>query len=130
MGAGEEFDEVLGDVERFDGADAQAFNGGFVEDTAEQIEKFDAGSEIAAVSAEVDAAEYDFAETGIGEALDFGDDGAWRKATGLATDEGNDAEGAAGIAAILNFEGGASVIPFPAEDRGDEDFGQLGDVAD
>ena len=51
-----------------------------------------------------------------------------RKAPGLATDKGDDAEGAAGIAAVLNFQRGAGVIPFPAQDRGDEDFGEEGDV--
>ena len=130
IGRSEEFDEVLGDVERLDGADAQALDGSFVEDAAEEIEEFDARSEVAAVGAEIDAAEDDFAEAGIGEALDFGENGSRRQAAGFAANEGDDAEGATGVAAVLDFEGGARVIPFPAEDGGDEDFGELGDVAD
>ena len=62
----EESDEVLRDVERFDGADAEAGDVGFVEDAAEEIFEFDAGSEIAAVGAEVDAAEDDFFVAGVG----------------------------------------------------------------
>lgn len=54
---GEEVDEILRDIERFDGADAEALDGGFVEDAAEEIDEFDARSEIAAVGAEVDAGE-------------------------------------------------------------------------
>ena len=126
---GEKFDEVLRYVEGFDGADAKAFDGGFAEDAAEEIEKFDARREIAAISAEIDAAEDNFAEAGIGKALEFGEDGLRGQAAGLAADKGDDAEGTAGVAAVLDFQRGARVIPFPAEDRGDKDFGELGDVA-
>ena len=64
--AGKEFDEILGDVEGLDGADAEAFDGGFVEDAAEEVFEFDAGRKVAAVGAEVDAAEDDFAGAGFG----------------------------------------------------------------
>ncbi len=60
IGAGEEVDEVLGDVLGLDGADAEAFDGGFVEDAMEEIDEFNAGGEVAAVGAEVDAAERRF----------------------------------------------------------------------
>jgi len=115
----EEADEILGDVERLDGADSKALDGRFVEDAAEQIEKLDTGREIAAIGAEIDAAENDFAEAGIGEAPDFGEDRLRRQAARLAADEGDYAERAAGIATVLDFQGGAGVIPFPAEDGGD-----------
>ena len=103
IGGSEEFDEVPGDIERLDGADAEAFDRGFGEDAAEKIEKFDARSEVAPVSAEIDAAENDFAETRVGEALDFGENGVRRKAARFAADKGNNTEGAAGVAAVLNF---------------------------
>ena len=48
-----------------------------------------------------------------------------RKAAGFSADEGNDAERAARIATVLDFESGASVIPFSAEDRSDEDVGEF-----
>ena len=129
MVGGEEVDEILRDVERFDGADAQALDGRFVEDAAQQIEKLNARREVAAVGAEIDAAENDFAESGIGEALDFGEDGLRREAAGFSADEWDYAERAAGVAAVLDFQGGAGVIPFPAENGGDEDVGELEDVA-
>jgi len=51
IAGGEEFDEILGDVERLDGADAETFDGGFVEDAAEKSFEFDARRKIAAVGA-------------------------------------------------------------------------------
>jgi len=51
VGAGEEVDEILGDVQGLDGADAEAFYGGFVEDAAEEVDEFYAGKEVAAVGA-------------------------------------------------------------------------------
>ena len=61
VGGGEEVDEVLGDVLGLDGAEADAFDGGFFEDAAEEVEEFYAGREVAAVGAEVDAGKDDFA---------------------------------------------------------------------
>ena len=126
---GEKFDEILGDIEGLDGADAQAFDGSFIEDATEEIEKFHARHQVASVSAEIDAAENDFAKAGEGEALDFGENRLRRQAAGLATNEGDHAEGTTGVAAVLNFQRWAGVIPFSAEDGGDEDFGEEGDVA-
>ena len=115
----EEVDEILGDVERLDGADAEAFNWRFVEDAAEQAEKLDAWREVAPVGAEVDAAENDFTESRIGEALDFREDGLRREAAGLAADKRDYAERTARVAAVLDFQRRASVIPFPAENGSD-----------
>jgi len=99
----EKFDEVLGDVLRLDGADAEAFDRGFIEDAEEERFEFDTGGEIAAVGAEVDAAENDFAVAGLAEALDFGDDNGGREAAAFAADERDDAVRAAEITAVLNF---------------------------
>ena len=120
IGPGEEFDEVLGDVERLDGADAETFDGSFVEDAAEESFEFDARGKVAAVGAEVDAAEDNFAEAGFAEALNFLKDHFGREAAAFSANEGDDAIGAAGIAAVLNLQGGAGVVPFPAEDGGAE----------
>jgi len=54
------------------------------------------------------------------ETLDFADDFGGRKAAAFPADEGDDAVGAAGVAAVLDFESGAGVIPFSAEDGGGE----------
>ena len=88
----EEVDEILGNIERLDGADAEALDGRFVEDATEQVEEFYARREVAAVGAEVDAAENDFAESGTGETLDFGDYGLRRQAARFAADERDYAE--------------------------------------
>ncbi len=121
IGGSEEIDEVLGNVEGLDGATAEAFDGGFAENFAEEIFEFDPGGKIAAVGAEIDPAENDFAESRFGEALDFMNHGLRWKAAASPADEGDHAVGEAGIAAVLDFEGGAGVIPFPAEDGGGEE---------
>ena len=54
------------------------------------------------------------------ETLDFADDFGGREAAALAADEGDDAVGAAGVATVLDFESGAGVMPFPAEDGSGE----------
>ncbi len=65
VGGGEQRDQILGDVERLDGTDAQALDRGLVEDFAEEIGKFDTRGEVAAVGAEIYAAEDDFAMAGL-----------------------------------------------------------------
>lgn len=61
IGGSEERDEVLSDVLRFDGGNAKAIERSFVQDAAKEREKSDARREIAAVTAEIDARENDFA---------------------------------------------------------------------
>ena len=68
---GEECDQIAGNVERFDGAEAQAFDGSFIENLAKEIEKIVARRKITAPGAEIDAAENDFFVAGIGEAANF-----------------------------------------------------------
>ncbi len=121
IGGSEEIDQVSRDVKGLDGADAEAFDGGFVEDAAEEVFEFDAGGEVAAVGAEVDAAENDFAVARIGEALDFVNDCVGWEAAALAADKGDDTVRAAGVATVLDFESGAGVIAFSAEDRSGEE---------
>src|SRR5216684_1730333 len=50
---GKEVDEIAGNVKRLDGAEAEALDGGVIEDAAQQIDEFDAGRKIAAVGAEI-----------------------------------------------------------------------------
>ena len=128
-GAGEEFDEILRDVLRLDGADAEPFEGSFVQDAAEQIDELDAGRKIAAVSAQVDAGEHDFAGASFGKCLDFADDFIRRKAAGFAANKRDDAEGAAIVATVLDFEDGASVAGFAALNGRGEELGMGEDVA-
>ena len=60
--------------------------------------------------------------------MDFGDDFAGRHAAAFAADEWDHAVGAAKIAAVLNFQRGAGVIRFAAQDGGREEFGAREDV--
>ena len=120
IGGSKEIDEVLGNIEWLDGTDAEPFDRRFVEDAAKEIFEFHAGGKVAAVGAEVDATENDFAKAGFSEALDFLEDSFWRKAAALATDKWDDAVGAAGVAAILDLERGASVMAFSAENGSGE----------
>ena len=117
-------------VERLDGADAEAREWSFVKNAAQEIEEAGAGREVAPPGAEIDAAENNFLEARIAEATDFGKDSVGRKAATFAADERDNAEGAAIVAAVLNFEGGASVIPFSAQDGGYEDVAGLKNVSD
>ncbi len=130
IGPSEKIDEVLGNVERLNGADAETLDRCFAEDAAEEIFEFDAGRKVAAVGAEIDAAEDDFAIAGFGEALDFPNNLRWGQAAALAPDEGDDAVGAAGVAAVLDFESRPGVVPFSTEDGCGEEFRAVEDVAD
>ena len=129
LAGGDEIDESEGNIERLDGADAEALDGSFVENAAKEIEKCDARRKIAAIGAEIDAAEHDFAITGTGEALNFRDNLFGRQAARFTAHERNHAKRAAGVAAVLDFQRGARVIPFPAEHGGNENFGEIEDVA-
>jgi len=52
-----------------------------------------------------------------------------RKAAAFSPDERDDTKRAAIAAAVLDFKSGASVIPFSAEDRSDEDVAGFENVA-
>jgi hypothetical protein len=60
---------------------------------------------------------------------DFADYGVWGEAAAFAADAGDDAVGAAEVAAVLDFEDGAGVVEFAALDGGGEKFGVGEDVA-
>jgi hypothetical protein len=70
-GGGEQRDEILSDVERLNGADAEAGERGFVENAAQEIEKIHTGRQIPAPSAEIDSTEHDFLVTGIRKTPNF-----------------------------------------------------------
>ena len=126
----EERDEIAGDVEWFDGAEAEARDGRVIENLAEEIEKIVARREIAAPGTEVDAAEDDLFVACGRKIADFGDDGCGREAAAFSANERDDAECAAVVATVLDFESGAGVVGFATEDRGDEDVVLIEDVAD
>ena len=129
IGGSKEIDEVLGNIEGLDGTDAEPFDRRFVEDAAKEIFEFHAGRKLAAVVAEVDSAENDFAVPRFAETPDLLNHGAGWETAALAADERNDAVRATGVTAILDFESWTGVIPFPAEDGCEEKFGAVKDVA-
>src|SRR6266403_2112867 len=95
-----ERDHVASDVERFDGAEAEAGDLRFIENLAQEIEKIVTGRKIAAPGAEIDATEDDFFVACVGEVVDFSENDFWRKAAAFPADERDDAEGAAVVAAV------------------------------
>ena len=99
----EQIDQVSGDIERLDGTDTQPLNFRLLEDLPEQVEEFDARGEVAPVAAQVDATQNNFAEAAFGQVADFAKVASNRLAAGFAADERNDAERAAGVAAVLNL---------------------------
>ena len=61
--------------------------------------------------------------------LNFRNNFFGRQAAGSSAHKRNHAKRTPGVAAILDFQRGARVIPLPAEDGGDENFGENEDVA-
>src|SRR5271157_1122306 len=129
IAGGDEIDEGERNVERLDGTDPEALNGSFIKNAAQEIVECHARRKIAAVGAKIDAAEYDFAIAGIGEALNFSDNLFGRQAAGFPAHERDHAKRAAGVAAVLDFQRGPRVIALPAEHGGNENFGEIEDVA-
>src|SRR6266852_2153858 len=117
IGGGKRLDQVARNVHRFDRTDAQSQERSFVEDSAEEISEFDAGTEIEAIAAQIDAAENDFVDARGAEAIDFTKNSFGREATAASAHKGDDAIGAAMIAAILNLQDGTRVAIFIAKHR-------------
>ena len=126
---GHEIDERERDVERFNGTDAEAFYHRIIENSPNKFEEFDSWREIAAVGAKIDAAQNNFAVAGRGKALDLCDDFLRRKAAGFSANKRDHAKGATSVAAVLDLQRGAGVIPFPPEHGSNENIGEVEDVA-
>ena len=109
-GCRDERDEILGDVLRLDGAEAQLLQIGFVEDPPDHLREIRTRGEVASIRAEIDAAENDFFRAGRNELSDFGDHDVRRQAATASANKGNHAVGAAVVAAILDFQDGARAI--------------------
>lgn len=106
--ARDEIDEILSDVDRFDGTEAKAGKRAFVKDFADEGEKREARREVAAVTAEIDSAEDDFLRAGFDEMADFIEHSGGLHAAAASANKRNHAVGAAMIASVLDFESGAS----------------------
>ena len=128
LGGSDERDEVFGDVHGFDRAEVQALEARVVEDEAQEFDEICARKKIAAVTAQMNSAEYDFAIAAGDKSIQFFDDASGREAAAISANERNHAEGAAMIAAVLYFERGTRVLRFAAFDGRDENVGQREDV--
>jgi len=125
----EKENQIARSVKRLDGAQAKPFYAGFVEDFLQKVEEVAARRKVAAPGPQIDPAQNDFFVSGGREFTDFFDDSLRRQAAAPSADERNHAEGTAVVAAVLDFQCGAGVVPFPAENRCDEKVVQLKDVA-
>src|SRR5450631_719149 len=104
-------DQIASHIHGFDGADAQTLDRCFVENAAKQIAECYTRRKIPAVRSQIDSAEDNLADAGSGEPVHFVYDRFRWQAAAVAADKWNHAVGAAGIAAILNLQCRASVIP-------------------
>ncbi len=109
--AGFMFDDVpeivvdLGRVNRGEAQARQVRQGG--KQAAHELAEFRLAGEIRAVGGEIDAGENDFLVAVGEEGADLRGDGTHRDRAGWAAPVGDDAEGAAMIAALLDFDKGA-----------------------
>src|SRR5438874_6859978 len=104
--------QILRNIHRLDGADAQAFDGGLIQNAPKQALELHARGEVAAVGAKIDSAQDDFAVVRLAELLKLANHGIRRQASALPANERNHAKRAPGIAAILNLERWTRVISF------------------
>jgi hypothetical protein len=84
---------------------------------------------IAAVGAQIDAAQHDFSRARCHKLLDFGDDVVRGETTTLSANEGNNAIRAAIVATVLDFQDGARAFRIAFGERSDLHGRLLEDVA-
>src|SRR2546429_1836015 len=92
FGRSKELNQVLRDVHGLDGTEAQMLNGRLLQNATKQVSELHLRREVAAIIAEGDAAQDDFAIARIGELLELANDGFRRQATTLSADKGNHAK--------------------------------------
>jgi len=125
-----ESNEVFGDVHGLDRAEADALKLRIIQNAAQKVDETCAGNQIAAVTAEMDSAEHNFAIAARDQGIQFFDDARGREAAAISANRRNYAESAAVITSVLNFQDRARVLRFTAFDRRDEDVGLREDVTD
>src|SRR6266851_9146985 len=124
----EQGDEIPRHIERLDRTDAQALDPGFVQNAAMQTNQVNARGKIAAIGAQIDAAEHNFAVARVTEPLNLFEDLARRQTAALPSHERDHAIRAAAVAAILNLQHWPRVVPFSAQDGSGQQRRLLEDV--
>jgi len=112
---GHEGDQAGIPIHGLDGAEAQAREAGLAEDVVDERGqgarwRAGRGGQFPSPTAEIDSGEDQLIATGSDKALYLLHDGCEGQAFGIAAGLGNDAEGAAVAAALLNFEVGAGLL--------------------
>ena len=102
-------EQIVGEIHRLDGTQANALDLRFGEQTPQQIGQPHRAAGFPAPAAQIDAGEHHFSVLRA-ERAHLLDDLVRADITALAAHKGNDAEGAAVVAAILNLEIGTRAI--------------------
>ena len=114
---GDEAPEILVDLHRIDGGEAQPRQlGQLAQQAAHHLAQRRAARQIAAIAADVDAGQHDLLDARLHQPAGLGQDLAHGKAAVVAAAIGDDAEGAAVIAALLDLQEGAGAA-FDGLDR-------------
>src|SRR5260370_35413452 len=125
----EQGDEIPRHIERLDRTDAQALDPGFVQNAAKQTNQLNARRKIAAIGAQIDATEHNFAVARLAEPLNLFEYLAGRKAAALPSHERNHAVRAAAGATVLDFQHPPGVVSFSARDGSSQERRPLEEVA-
>jgi len=126
----DERDQVFGDVHGLDRAEAHALQRRALEDQAQQRKQIHARNQIAAVTAQMNSAQHDFAIAARDKNIQFVKDARRREAAAIAAHRRYDTKRAAMIAAVLDLERGPRVPRFAAFDGRNEHVGQREGIAD
>lgn len=111
-----ELKEVFAPVHRLDGTNAQQIDIGFLENGLNEVNKAQTAGQIASPASEIDTAEDDLAVV-TGEVADLGNDIGQGGTPTPTADSGDDAEGAAIAASVLDLEVGPGTVFACIDDR-------------
>src|SRR5579863_8846534 len=129
--SGYQLDEFIAPVHGFHGADANLLDAGIFKEGPEELFETLLRDEVASPSAQVNAAQHNFAKPCLHKRLGLEDCALQRHGAALSTNTGNDAEGTALIASILHFQigPGTSTEIVAGKDRSSDQLGMGKDVA-
>jgi hypothetical protein len=124
-----EAQQLVGEIHRLDGTEAQPLDSGLIEQAADKVRQAHAAPWLAAPAAQVDATQ-DYFAIAAAEAAHLLDHLVRRRAAAAPPDERNDAERAAVIAAVLDLQVGARAVAGGVLHRRGEEVVLREDIAD
>src|SRR5260370_24304066 len=113
----EQGDEIPRHIERLDRTDAQALDPGFVQNAAKHTNQVNARRKIAAIGAQIDATDHNFALARLAEPLNLFEYLARRNAAALPAHKRDHAIRAAAVAAVLYVQHPTGVDSLSDPDR-------------